>query len=316
MEAVGQLTGGIAHDFNNMLAVVVGGIDLAQRRPEWAAPRGALHLQNAMEGATRAAALTRRLLSFARSEPLLPEGVDSNELIAGMSDLLDRTLGERVRCSGRSRPRRVADLRRPAPARKCDRQPGGQCARCHGRAGAASGQHRHVKLAANQIGDVRPGDYSASALPTPAAACRRMSSNGRSNRFSPPSRSVRAQGSGSARSSASLTSPAARSVSKAWSARARPFPSICPAARPPRQARECHAIPTRIEPDSQCRRRPDPRRRGRSRGSVRRLSMRSRTSTIEPVACSSGAEAIALFDAAEFDLVISDVIMPEMTGPK
>jgi hypothetical protein len=54
------------------------------------------HLNNAMEGATRAAALTRRLLSFARSEPLLPERVDPTELVSGMSDLLDRTLGERV----------------------------------------------------------------------------------------------------------------------------------------------------------------------------------------------------------------------------
>jgi CheY-like chemotaxis protein len=56
-----------------------------------------MHLNNAMEGATRAAALTRRLLSFARSEPLLPERVDSKELIGGMSDLLDRTLGERIK---------------------------------------------------------------------------------------------------------------------------------------------------------------------------------------------------------------------------
>ncbi|MEO6256631.1 MAG: histidine kinase, partial [Sphingomicrobium sp.] len=96
MEAVGQLTGGIAHDFNNMLAVVVGGIDLARRRLNGPKREVMTHLTNAMEGATRAAALTRRLLSFARSEPLLPERVDSNELVAGMSDLLDRTLGERI----------------------------------------------------------------------------------------------------------------------------------------------------------------------------------------------------------------------------
>ena len=96
MEAVGQLTGGIAHDFNNMLAVVVGGIDLALRRLNGPRREVSLHLNNAMEGATRAAALTRRLLSFARSEPLLPERVDSRDLIDGMSDLLDRTLGERI----------------------------------------------------------------------------------------------------------------------------------------------------------------------------------------------------------------------------
>ena len=96
MEAVGQLTGGIAHDFNNMLAVVVGGIDLARRRLNGPRREVLNHLNNAMEGAIRAAALTRRLLSFARSEPLLPERVDSRELVSGMSDLLDRTLGERI----------------------------------------------------------------------------------------------------------------------------------------------------------------------------------------------------------------------------
>src|SRR4051794_440926 len=97
MEAVGQLTGGIAHDFNNMLAVVVGGIDLAKRRLSGPRREVLHHLTNAMEGATRAAALTRRLLSFARSEPLLPERVDSRDLVTGMSELLDRTLGERIK---------------------------------------------------------------------------------------------------------------------------------------------------------------------------------------------------------------------------
>src|SRR3546814_9654584 len=79
-----------------MLAVVVGGIDLARRRLNGPKREVMAHLSNAMEGATRAAALTRRLLSFARSEPLLLERVDSSELVAGMSDLLDRTLGERI----------------------------------------------------------------------------------------------------------------------------------------------------------------------------------------------------------------------------
>src|SRR6476469_6961195 len=97
MEAVGQLTGGIAHDFNNMLAVVVGGIDLGLRRLNGPRREVMIHLNNAMEGATRAAALTRRLLSFARSEPLMPERVESAALVTGMSDLLDRTLGEQIR---------------------------------------------------------------------------------------------------------------------------------------------------------------------------------------------------------------------------
>jgi CheY-like chemotaxis protein len=96
MEAVGQLTGGIAHDFNNMLAVVVGGLELARRALSRAPAEAPRHIDNALEGANRAAALTRRLLIFARAEPLMPKGVDPGALIDGMSDLLDRTLGERI----------------------------------------------------------------------------------------------------------------------------------------------------------------------------------------------------------------------------
>jgi signal transduction histidine kinase/CheY-like chemotaxis protein len=99
MEAVGLLTGGIAHDFNNMLAVIVGGLDLARRKLAQGSPDTDRHLASAMEGADRAAALTRRLLSFSRSEPLLPDSISSGELVVGMSDLLDRTLGERIEVS-------------------------------------------------------------------------------------------------------------------------------------------------------------------------------------------------------------------------
>lgn len=96
MEAVGQLTGGIAHDFNNMLAVVLGGLELAKRHLHTRGPDAQQHIENAMEGANRAAALTRRLLAFSRSEPLLPEAVEAGTLIDGMSDLLDRTLGDTI----------------------------------------------------------------------------------------------------------------------------------------------------------------------------------------------------------------------------
>jgi signal transduction histidine kinase len=96
MEAVGQLTGGIAHDFNNMLAVVLGGLELAKRHLHTGGPDAQQHIENAMEGANRAAALTRRLLAFSRSEPLLPEAVEAGKLIDGMSDLLDRALGDTI----------------------------------------------------------------------------------------------------------------------------------------------------------------------------------------------------------------------------
>ena len=96
MEAVGQLTGGIAHDFNNMLAVVLGGLEMAKRRVEEQAQEASRHIESALEGANRAAALTRRLLSFARSEPLLPGAIQPGQLLTDMRDLLDRTIGERI----------------------------------------------------------------------------------------------------------------------------------------------------------------------------------------------------------------------------
>ena len=104
MEAVGQLTGGIAHDFNNMLAVIVGGLDLARRKLRGPKKEVEFHLDNAMEGATRAAALTRRLLAFARSEALLPQAIAPAELVQGMLELIDRALGERITVQTRFPP--------------------------------------------------------------------------------------------------------------------------------------------------------------------------------------------------------------------
>ncbi len=96
MEAVGQLTGGIAHDFNNMLAVVLGGLELAKRALTSDPAAVARHLDNAADGANRAAALTRRLLAFSREESLKPEPIVAAQLVSGMSELLDRTLGDAV----------------------------------------------------------------------------------------------------------------------------------------------------------------------------------------------------------------------------
>ncbi|MEP7005577.1 MAG: ATP-binding protein [Sphingomonas bacterium] len=95
MEAIGQLTGGIAHDFNNMLAVVLGGLELA-RRNVGDVEQAIRHIDNATEGADRAAALTRRLLAFSREEALKLEALDPGALVTGMSDLLDRTLGDTI----------------------------------------------------------------------------------------------------------------------------------------------------------------------------------------------------------------------------
>jgi signal transduction histidine kinase len=97
LESIGQLTGGIAHDFNNMLAIVLGSLEIAKRRLDAGDSEKVFrHIDNAMEGGQRAAALTQRLLAFARQQPLDPRPVDANKLVNGMSELLRRTLGEGV----------------------------------------------------------------------------------------------------------------------------------------------------------------------------------------------------------------------------
>ena len=96
MEAVGQLTGGIAHDFNNMLAVVIGALDLLDRRIAQGRTDVGRYVEAARDGATRAAALTQRLLSFSRQSALAPAAIDLNAMVAGMTELLSRTIGEAI----------------------------------------------------------------------------------------------------------------------------------------------------------------------------------------------------------------------------
>jgi signal transduction histidine kinase len=97
MEAVGQLTGGIAHDFNNMLAVIIGGLNLLQRKLAKGETDVDRFIEGAMDGAQRAAALTQRLLAFSRQQPLAPEPINANRMVSGMTELLSRTLGETIR---------------------------------------------------------------------------------------------------------------------------------------------------------------------------------------------------------------------------
>lgn len=96
LEAVGQLTGGIAHDFNNMLSVVIGSIELAQRQKGPGQGHLDRLLSDALSGAQSAAALTRQLLAFGRQQSLSPRKIDLNEVVFGMRDMLQRTLGEKV----------------------------------------------------------------------------------------------------------------------------------------------------------------------------------------------------------------------------
>jgi len=98
---VGQRTGGVAHYFNNRLTIIVGGLDMIERQldtmpdtPETARLRRARRI--AADGAQRAATLTKRLLAFSRRQPLEPKVIQPNKLVAEMSELLRRTLGENI----------------------------------------------------------------------------------------------------------------------------------------------------------------------------------------------------------------------------
>jgi signal transduction histidine kinase/ActR/RegA family two-component response regulator len=314
MEAVGQLTGGIAHDFNNMLAVVVGGIDLALRRLNGPRREVMMHLNNAMEGATRAAALTRRLLSFARSEPLLPERVDGNALIEGMSDLLDRTLGEQIQIDLDLTPGawpiyvdahqlENAIVNLAVNARDA----------MEGR-GLMRIATENVTIGANSVGDIRAGDYVKISVTDSGCG---MPPDILEHAFE-PFFTTKPVGKGTGLGLSQIFGFAHESggevgidsrVGEGTSVSiylprtevAAPL-RIHPAAQ--RTDRDVHVAGARILLVED-----DPRVRTATVGALEDLDY-------EPAACSGGAEAIELFNAQEFDLVITDVIMPEMTGPE
>jgi PAS domain S-box-containing protein len=95
MDAIGQLTGGVAHDFNNLLMAILGSIELVRKRlPE--DPKVTPLLDNAIQGARRGTALIQRMLAFARRQDLKTEALDIPNLVRGMTELLQRSLGPSV----------------------------------------------------------------------------------------------------------------------------------------------------------------------------------------------------------------------------
>jgi PAS domain S-box-containing protein len=98
MDAIGQLTGGIAHDFNNILTAIIGAMEVLKRRVRAGRYEDIqTFMDGAIASANRAAALTHRLLAFARRQPLDPKAADINQLMRGMEDMLRRTLSENVK---------------------------------------------------------------------------------------------------------------------------------------------------------------------------------------------------------------------------
>jgi PAS domain S-box-containing protein len=97
MEAVGQLTGGLAHDFNNLLAGISGSLELiSMRLAQGRTAEVDKYVTAARGAASRAAALTHRLLAFSRRQTLAPRPTDVKQLVLGMEDLVARTIGPQI----------------------------------------------------------------------------------------------------------------------------------------------------------------------------------------------------------------------------
>lgn len=100
MQAIGQLSGGIAHDFNNLLTVILGNLEIVQKRMD-ADPKISRLLENATQGALRGVSLTQRMLAFARRQELKTESVDIAQLVQGITGLLRSSLGPGIRIETR-----------------------------------------------------------------------------------------------------------------------------------------------------------------------------------------------------------------------
>ena len=316
MEAVGQLTGGIAHDFNNMLAVVVGGIDLARRRLDGPRREVTAHLTNAMEGATRAAALTRRLLSFARSEPLLPERLDTAVLLGGMSELLDRTLGERIKVSTKLAeaawpvfvdPHQLENAILNLAVNARDAMDG---------TGKLTIRTRNKVMQANSVGDIRAGEYLVIEVADTGCG---MTPEVKERAFE-PFFTTKSVGKGTGLGLSQIFGFAHQSGGEVGIESELGKGTTVSIYLPRTEAK---ASNVRTHPAMQAKTEEDMTVPG-ARILLVEDDPRVRTATVgaledlgyEPIACAGGAEALALFDSMEFDLVISDVIMPEMTGPE
>jgi CheY-like chemotaxis protein len=256
------------------------------------------------------------LLSFARSEPLLPVRTDPRELVAGMSELLDRTLGERVRVDVKLAggawpifvdPHQLENAIVNLAVNARDAMDG------EGRVEITTA---NVTLAANEVGDVRAGDYVRISVRDTGTG---MTPEVLERAFE-PFFTTKEVGKGTGLGLSQIFGFAHQSGGEVGIESEvgvgttvslyLPRTQVEPAEirMHPAMQRRTEAEPTvpgarilLVE--------DDPRVRAATVGALEDLGY-------QPVACSSGAEAIALFDSQDFHLVISDVIMPEMTGPE
>ncbi len=158
MESVGQLTGGIAHDFNNLLMAIMGSLELLRKRlPEDPALKRLI--DGAMQGATRGASLTQRMLAFARQQELKMVAAELGGLISGMQELLQRSIGPQIALTLNIAPNLPAAIVDPHQVELAvlnlainarDAMPDG---------GAINIDVREAMVAAGHPGQLKPGRY-------------------------------------------------------------------------------------------------------------------------------------------------------------
>ncbi|HSI39713.1 MAG TPA: PAS domain S-box protein [Xanthobacteraceae bacterium] len=316
LEAVGQLTGGIAHDFNNLLAVILGNLELARKRaPDDA--RLVRLIDNTVQAAQRGAALTQRMLAFARRQDLKPEPVDVPELVMDMADLLRRSIGPQVRIEMRfplGLPRARVDanqlelalLNLAVNAR--DAMPDGGTIVI-----AASEREVREENAADE-------EAGAAGLPPGRYFCLSVSDNGSGMdgatlaRATEPFFTTKGVGKGTGLGLAMVHGLAAQSGGRLTLTSAPgkgTTAEICLPIAPAQAAREPERAPTAVSLDPQTLSilvvDDDP------------LVLGATVATLEDLGyavgeASSGLKALAQIEAGRFDVVLTDQAMPGMTG--
>ena len=334
MESVGQLAGGIAHDFNNVLSAIMMATDflLNAHKPTDPSFQDIMQIK---QNANRAASLVRQLLAFSRRQTLRPQVLDLGEVLSELTMLLRRLIGEKVALEvkhGRDLWPVKADISQfeqvivnlAVNARDAMPDGGKLTVRTANVTAAECAQFAATRAC-------RPPTTCWSRSPTPAPASRRRSSTRFSSRSSRPRRSARAPASAFRRCTASSSRPAASSIRTPTIGKGTLFRIFLP-RHVPSAEEVADAMPQTEAPGiagalarqpSAAPRRADMTGQGtillvEDEEGLRALNARGLKSRgYNVIEAGNGVEAMEVLEkhGGKVDLVVSDVVMPEMDGP-